>query len=360
MRDQNIRDVLLLVAALAAAPTFVRAQEKKPAEPPAPKVEQHDALRKLAGDWDWTSRIAAIPGIPGFEKVQQSAGSEHAELICNGLWLETVKNSTLQGRPFQSISILGYDRFQGRYTSYGIDSAGPGCSSSDVTYDEKTRTWTFQGNSKHGVMRSTLVFTDDDHSTQTYWMPGPDGKEMQWMEATRRRAGKPAPVIAADASLKAANKDLEPLWSGIGTWTATMKMSGSDMPGGDVSAGQATEKVTPICNGNWVWTDFTGTIMGQPFEGHGFTCYDTDAKQYVNYWIDSWNCLCRRTTGTRDAGRNTLTMDGACLDAEGKPGTVHQVMASPDAGTRTMDMTFKSPARTVQMVITYRKAAGKS
>src|SRR5689334_21251722 len=106
-----MRNVFLPVAALVAAPTFVVAQEKKPAAIPAaqqpmdPKVDQHDALQRLAGDWDWTSRIAAIPGVPGFEKVQQSAGSEHAELICNGLWLETVKNSTLQGRPFQSISL---------------------------------------------------------------------------------------------------------------------------------------------------------------------------------------------------------------------------------------------------------------
>jgi hypothetical protein len=350
-----MRNLFLLVAALAAASTFVGAQQME-----NPKVEQHDALQQLAGDWDWTSRIEAIPGVPGFEKVQQSAGSEHAELICNGLWLKTVKNSTLQGRPFQSISLLGYDKFQNSYDSFGIDSAGPGCSSSGVTYDEKTRTWTFKGNSKHGAMRSTLVFTDKDNSTQTYWMTGPDGKEMQWMEATRKRASKPAPELAVDASLKAANKNLEPLWSGIGTWTARMKMSGSDMPAGEGSADQATEKVTPICNGNWVWTDFTGAIMGQPFEGHGFTGYDADANHYVNYWIDSWNCLCRKTTGPRDAGKNTLTLDGACCDSEGKPATVHQVMASPDANTRTTSMTFKSPARTVQVEITYRKAAGKS
>src|SRR5262249_55337245 len=162
-----MHNVFLLVAALVAAPTFVGAQQKRAEVPAAqqqmhnPKVKEHDALQKLAGDWDWTSRIAAIPGVPGFEKAQQSAGSEHAELICNGLWLKTVKNSTLQGRPFQSISLIGYDKFQNRYSSCGIDSAGPGCSISDVTYDEKTRTWTFKGNSKHGVMRSTLVFTDN-------------------------------------------------------------------------------------------------------------------------------------------------------------------------------------------------------
>jgi hypothetical protein len=100
--------------------------------------------------------------------------------------------------------------------------------------------------------------------------------------------------------------------------------------------------------------------MGQPFEGHGFTGYDASAKQYVSYWFDSWNCLCMKTSGNRDAGKNTFTLDGKCYDNTGKAGTVHQVLTSSDATTRTLDMTFQMPAGTERMEITYKKSAGKS
>jgi len=54
--------------------------------------------------------------------------------------------------------------------------------------------------------------------------------------------------------------------------------------------------------------------MGQPFEGHALTGYDTAAKQYVSWWIDSASALVSHTAGSFDAAEKVCTMSGECID----------------------------------------------
>lgn len=355
-----MRNEILLVAALLAAPTVI-AQEKKGAEKPAdaaaqmpnPKAPEHDVLKSLAGDWDFTFKSAGMPGVPNMDKPMESVGTEHAELICNGLWLKSVVNSTMMGQPFQGVWLGGYDKFNKKYVSVWIDSMGPESCVADGTWDAKTRTFAWKGKSSQGEHRSTLVFKDNDNSVETCWMTPPGGKEIQCMEITRKRATRPAPAIAANAAMKAPSAEMEPLFASIGNWNATVKMAAAN--GHPASEDKATDKATPVCGGNWIWCDFNGTIMGGPFEGHGIDGYDAAEKKYVSYWIDTMSCVLMRTSGTHDAAKKTCTLDGTSLDEQGKPMTVHQVLTAPDANTRILNMTFKSPSSTEQMEITYKK-----
>ncbi len=273
--------------------------------------------------------------------------------------MKSVVNGSMNGQPFQGVWIGGYDKFNKKYVSLWVDSmrmepVGAESCVADGTWDAKTRTFAWKGKSSMGEHRSSLVFKDNDNSIETCWMTPPGGKEIQCMEITRKRATRPAPAIAANAAMKAPSKEMEPLFQSIGNWTTTVKMAASgDRP---ASESPGTDKATPICNGNWIWCDFNSNFGGMPFEGHGIDGYDGGEKKYVSYWIDSMSCVLMKTSGNHDAAKNACTLDGTSLDDQGKPMTIHQVLTMPDANTRILNMTFKSPNSTEQMEITYKKA----
>lgn len=351
-----MRNELLLLAALLAATTLT-AQEKKPPAapadaagqaPPNPKVKEHDALKSLVGDWDITCKET----VPGSDQPTVSKATEHAELVCNGLHLKSSFAGTSQGKPFEGLWIVGFDSGEKKYTSVFVtndDTEPPSIGTG--TYDEKTRTWNFVFSTSKGPARSTLVFKDNDNSVETCFAKGPDGKEFQCTEVTRKRASKPATPAPADASAKGAPaKELEGLYEGLGTWNAVVKTSGA----GPASEETATEKCVAICAGKWIWTDFNGTMNG-PFEGHALTGYDPIAKKYVSFWIDSQNANYMKTTGTYDAAKRAYILDGTCKGG-GKTMQVHQVFTQPDPNTRVLNMTFKDDSGVMQMDINYKRA----
>jgi hypothetical protein len=137
----------LLIAALCAATPTLLAQDEKtkkaPAEQkaPEPKQKEHETLRSLVGDWETVMKSEAMPGVPGMEKATESKGTEHAELLCNGLWLKSVVNGTWNGAPFQGIWLAGYDPTKKSYVSYWVSSDVQDCGpcALDGTFDEKTR-----------------------------------------------------------------------------------------------------------------------------------------------------------------------------------------------------------------------------
>jgi hypothetical protein len=351
MRNQS-----LLVAALFAASPFLVAQdEKMPAAAPAmpnPKVEAHDALKNLVGSWDSVCKMAAMPGVPGMEKPSETTGTEHAELICNGLWVKSVVNGTYQGQPFQGLWLAGYDPNKKKYTSVWVSSMDEPACTADGTYDEKTKTWTFSGPTPHGEMRSVATFQDADNFTETCYMKGPDGKEVECMQVTRKRS-KSKPVEAAATAAKPSSKELAMLHEGIGQWDAVVKHA---MPGAPATEDKATERVFPICNGTWTWSNFTGTMMGMPFEGHALCGYDSKAKKFVSYWIDSCSANASCTTGTHDEAKGVCTFEGTCVDEYGKPASIYQVYTQKDANTRHLKMTFKGEQGSHEMEIVYKRA----
>lgn len=352
-----MRNALLLAAALIAVPAL--AQDKKTTAPDAghnrdPKVKEHDALRNLVGDWELTCKSAAMPGVPGMEKASETKGSEHTELICNGLFLKSSMSGTWQGKPMQVVWIAGYDPFEKTYTTVCVGSEDEPPGTGTGSYDEKTRTWSFTGTSPQGRVRSSMVFKDSDNSVETCWLTPPGGKEGQFMEVTRKRTTSPAPV-AVDAGPRTPPKEVEALHDGLGTWTATVKMAASkEHP---ASEDKATEKSVLISGGRWVWSDFNGTMMGAPFEGHGIVGYDSAEKKYVSFWVDTMSPCIMKTTGTYDPATKTGTFDGKTVDEKGKPVIVHEELSQPDANTRILKMTFKGEKGTEQMEITYKKAA---
>jgi len=347
-----MKNMTVSFAALVAA-TFLPAQDtKKPTAPPNPKTPAHEALANLAGDWQSIWKMAAMPGVPGMENPTESTGTEHAELICNGLWLKSTIDSTYLGKPFQGVWLVGYDPFAKQYQSIWVSSQDEPPCVGNGTFDEKTKTWTFTGNSPKGPVRFQYVFTDADNSTETCFLVAPDGKETQCMQITRKR-GSPVAVRDASASTsKPAAKEYALLAQDVGNWNCTTTCT----MGGKTIEEKCTEQVISICDGRWNWSNVTGTMMDKPYEGHALSGFDNTSKQYVCFWIDSSSPTLSRVAGTYDDAKKQFTYDGSGTDEQGKLGTIHQVYTHPDADTRVLDMTMQRSQGPSQTKITYKRA----
>lgn len=349
----------MLVAALLVAPPFVCAQDK-PApsgtpEMPNPKTAAHDALAMFVGQWQLHMKMEAVPGVPGMDKAHESDGSERCDLICNGLWLKSTATGTrADGKPFEGLWLLGYDPWQKTYTGIWACNDDEPSSVSTGTWDPAAKTWTFTGDSPAGKFRSVFRFHDADSTTETCYVIGADGKEMQCMEMTRKRAKGAQAADAVASFAKPASKELALLAEGVGTWDATVKMS---MPGQPASEERGTERVMPICEGKWFWSDWKGTMMGMPFEGHALTGYHPGDKKFVSYWIDSGCATHSRTTGVWDEAKKTFAMTGSCVDQAGKPTTIEQT-CSHGKDMRAMTMKMQTDAITHTMEIAYKRAKG--
>lgn len=75
-----------------------------------------------------------------------------------------------------------------------------------------------------------------------------------------------------------------------------------------------TAEVKWIMGGRYIEDTFTGTFMGEPFQGRGITGFDNIKKKYVSTWIDSASTGVMHNEGAFDAGTKTFTFMGECPD----------------------------------------------
>ena len=66
---------------------------------------------------------------------------------------------------------------------------------------------------------------------------------------------------------------------------------------------KGTSKRHWALGGRYVQEEFSGEMMGAPFQGIGFTGYDNMKKKYVGVWMDSMSTAMFTTEGTADAAQ---------------------------------------------------------
>ena len=353
-----------VIAALFAATPILLAQEDQTQKPkagqeqqgmPDPKHKEHDALKAMAGTWECTVKTEAMPGVPGMEKASTSTATERAELLCNGLWLKSTISGTNMGQPFEGLWLAGYDPQQKGYTSIWVENGEPVPCTMSGSYDAGTKTWTWTGSSEKGKSRSVCVHKDADTSIETcYLTPTGSDKEVQCMEITRKRVKGAVPVAATahgDAGKAVAPKALQ---REVGEWNASVKVTGD--PSQPSNNEKGTESVRPILGGKCVWSDFHGTMMGMPFEGHGLLAYDEANKQLVSYWIDSTMAGIAVGKGSFDPDSDTVTMDGTCPDGMGGPAmTTKQTVTYDGDDKKVMRMEFSGARGKMTVDVTYQR-----
>jgi hypothetical protein len=98
----------------------------------------------------------------------------------------------------------------------------------------------------------------------------------------------------------------------VGEWksTATMWV----FPGSPPTASENKAWAELILGGRFLKMTYSGTMMGQPFEGFQLIGYDNLQKKYIILWIDNTSTAFYQTTGVRDPAAKTMTEEGLWPD----------------------------------------------
>lgn len=140
-----------------------------------------------------------------------------------------------------------------------------------------------------------------------------------------------------------------------GTWNTKSKCwMEPDKPAME-STGTSEQKM--LLGGRFLQQEFTGDMMGSPFNGIGFTGYDNHTKKYVSTWMDSMGTGIMFFEGTASADGKTVTQEGSYDDPVRGPMTWRAVTKYVDDNTMLFEMysTVKGGKEEKMMEITYTR-----
>jgi hypothetical protein len=122
---------------------------------------------------------------------------------------------------------------------------------------------------------------------------------------------------------------------------------------------KGTSDMSMVLGGRYLLQQFHGEMMGQPFEGMGYTGYDNVQKKYVATWMDNMSTGIMTSVGTEDAETKKVTYIGKMWDAvTGTEMTVEEVvyMVAPDHHVFEMYMPGPDGKQMKSMEIHYTRA----
>jgi len=140
-----------------------------------------------------------------------------------------------------------------------------------------------------------------------------------------------------------------------GSWTTqTKEWMEPDKPPAE-STGTAEMKM--LLDGRFLYQEYNGQMMGQPFTGIGIDAYDNLTRKYVSAWMDSMGTGIFMMEGTASAGGRTITLKGSHPEPGGGRMTHRAIWKIVDNNTQTFDMwgTHKGGKEMKMMEITYTR-----
>ena len=149
---------------------------------------------------------------------------------------------------------------------------------------------------------------------------------------------------AMDAMMKAATPGAahKNLANMVGTWDTTVKMYQAPGAPPQVTTGVSENKL--VLGGRWVEENFSGTFMGMPFSGIGYTGYDNIKKQYVGTWMDTMSTSMMQSSGTGDASGKSFQFNSTMDDpVTGKSVSTKSTLTVADENHHTMEMWMPGP-----------------
>jgi len=93
-----------------------------------------------------------------------------------------------------------------------------------------------------------------------------------------------------------------------GTWNTTTKEWME--PGKPPMESTGSVEMKTLLDGRFLQQEFTGSMMGQSYNGMGVTGYDNLLKRYVSTWIDSMGTGIFVMVGPAGADGKTITLKG--------------------------------------------------
>jgi len=157
--------------------------------------------------------------------------------------------------------------------------------------------------------------------------------------AKDKKAGKPMDKEAMMELWKQLGTPGEPhkLFATLaGSWaTATKEWM---EPGKPAIESSGTAEMKMLLDGRFLYQEFNGQMMGQPFNGIGIDAYDNMKKKYVTAWMDSMGTGIFLMEGTASPDGKTITLRGSHPEPGGGKMTHRAVWKIIDANNQTFDM----------------------
>ncbi len=151
---------------------------------------QHAMLAKSAGSWTCTVKSWMDPaGEP-----MVSEGTEEAEMIYGGRYLQSHFKGSMMGQPFEGMGLMGYDNVKKKYVGTWLDTMSTGIMPYEGDYDPQKKEIVCHGefaDAGTGQMQTCRLvsrFVNDNQHVFEMWGPDPSGKDVKWMEITYNRA----------------------------------------------------------------------------------------------------------------------------------------------------------------------------
>ncbi|MDR6969336.1 hypothetical protein J2X31_003366 [Flavobacterium arsenatis] len=146
-----------------------------------------------------------------------------------------------------------------------------------------------------------------------------------------------ATVAKAWEAYMTPSKGHEMLAKDNGTWNAEMTFWSPDSPEPMKSTAVATYKM--ILGGKYQEANYTGDMMGMPFEGRGTVAYDNAKEKFISTWIDNMGTGMMVSEGTYDEASKTLTFTGNMVDpVTKKEKLIKEIITYMDNDTQKMEM----------------------
>ncbi|WP_411727857.1 DUF1579 domain-containing protein [Methyloglobulus sp.] len=121
-----------------------------------------------------------------------------------------------------------------------------------------------------------------------------------------------------------------------GSWTTKTKEWME--PGKPPTESTGSAEMKMLLDGRFLYQEFTGQMMGQPFSGIGIDAYDNVRKRYVTAWMDTMGTGIFIMEGTASADGRTITLKGQHAEPGGGQMTHRAVWKIVDSNTQTFDM----------------------
>lgn len=121
-----------------------------------------------------------------------------------------------------------------------------------------------------------------------------------------------------------------------GSWTTKSKEWME--PGKPPTESTGTAEMKMLLDGRYLYQEYTGQMMGQPFSGIGIDAYDNITKKYVTAWMDTMGTGIFIMEGTASDDGKTITLNGSHPEPGGGQMMHRAVWKIVDNNTQTFDM----------------------
>ena len=165
------------------------------------------------------------------------------------------------------------------------------------------------------VLTTVLVFAEDKSSEKPM-----DPQAMMEMYKKLATPGEPHKLFASLA----------------GSWTTKNKEWMDPAKPPTESTGSAEMKM--LLDGRFLYQEYTGEMMGQPFSGIGIDAYDNIRKKYVTMWIDTMGTGIFMMEGTASPDGKTITLMGQHEEPGGGQMTHRAIWTIVNSNTQTFEM----------------------